>query len=58
MIRTRDMPAQDIVIVDSTLGPFGAGESPVPAVFAAVGNAVFAATAKRLRRVPLRLTDS
>ena len=57
VIRMRDMPAQEIVIVDSTLGPFGAGESPVPAVFAAVGNAVFAATGKRLRKLPLRLTE-
>ncbi len=57
VIRMRDMPAQDITIVESTLGPFGAGESPVPAVFAAVGNAVFAATGKRLRKVPLRLTE-
>ena len=58
VIRMRDMPTQEIAIVENTLGPFGAGESPVPAVFAAVGNAVFAATGKRLRTLPLRLTEA
>jgi len=57
VLRMREMPAQDIIVVDSPLGPFGAGEPPVPAVFAAVGNAVFAATGKRLRQTPLRLTE-
>jgi CO/xanthine dehydrogenase Mo-binding subunit len=50
-----EMPKQEIVVVQSEYGPFGAGEPPVPAVFAAVGNAVFAATGQRLRQTPLRL---
>jgi len=57
VLRMREMPAQDIIVVDSPLGPFGAGEPPVPAVFAAVGNAVFAATGKRLRQTPLRMSE-
>ncbi len=57
VLRMREMPAQDIIVVDSQLGPFGAGEPPVPAVFAAVGNAVFAATGKRLRQTPLRMSE-
>jgi isoquinoline 1-oxidoreductase beta subunit len=57
VLRMREMPAQQIIVVDSSLGPFGAGEPPVPAVFAAVGNAVFAATGKRLRQTPLRMTE-
>jgi isoquinoline 1-oxidoreductase beta subunit len=56
VLRMREMPAQDIIVVESRLGPFGAGEPPVPAVYAAVGNAVFAATGQRLRRTPLRLS--
>jgi isoquinoline 1-oxidoreductase subunit beta len=55
VLRMREMAAQEIVVVESGLGPFGAGEPPVPAVFAAVGNAVFAATGQRLRETPLRL---
>lgn len=57
VLRMRDMPAQEIAIVESDLGPFGAGEPPVPAVYAAVGNAIFAATGQRLRATPLRLTE-
>jgi isoquinoline 1-oxidoreductase beta subunit len=57
VLRMREMPSQEIAVVESTLGPFGAGEAPVPAVFASVGNAVFAATGKRLRKLPLRLTE-
>ena len=54
VLRMNEMPAQEIVIVESGLGPFGAGEPPVPAVYAAVGNAVFAATGQRFRQTPLR----
>lgn len=54
VLRMSEMPAQEIVSVESGLGPFGAGEPPVPAVYAAVGNAVFAATGQRLRQTPLR----
>jgi isoquinoline 1-oxidoreductase beta subunit len=55
VLRLREMPPQEIVVVDSLLGPFGAGEAPVPAVGAAVANAVFAATGQRLRHTPLRV---
>jgi isoquinoline 1-oxidoreductase beta subunit len=58
VLRMREMPRQEIIVVDSAIGPFGAGEPPVPAVFAALGNAVFAATGKRLRQTPLKLSDA
>ena len=54
VLRMSEMPDQEIVIVESGLGPFGAGEPPVPAVYAAVANAIFAATGQRLRQTPLR----
>jgi len=57
VIRMKDMPAQDIIVVpNDDMRPFGAGEPPVPAVYPAVANAVFAATERRIRDVPLRLT--
>lgn len=55
VLRLREAPLQEVFIVESELGPFGAGEPPVPAVYAAVGNAVFQATGERLRATPLRL---
>ena len=57
VLRMKDMPAQEIIVVaNDGMGPFGAGEPPVPAVYPAVANAVFAATGQRLRDVPLRMS--
>jgi isoquinoline 1-oxidoreductase beta subunit len=40
------------IIENRTEGPYGMGEPPIGPVAAAIGNAVFAATGKRLRRIP------
>jgi isoquinoline 1-oxidoreductase len=48
------MPAIDIVLVDrKDLPSEGAGETPIVGLAPAVGNAIFAATGKRLRSLPL-----
>jgi len=49
------MPRIAVHIVPSTAAPTGVGEPGVPPIAAAVGNALFAATGKRLRTLPLRL---
>jgi isoquinoline 1-oxidoreductase beta subunit len=57
VLRMNDMPTQEIIVVaNDEMGPFGAGEPPVPAVYPAIANAVFAATGRRIRDVPLRMT--
>jgi isoquinoline 1-oxidoreductase beta subunit len=51
----RDIPSIEIHIVDSDLPePFGMGEPPVPPIVPAITNAIFAATGKRIRRLPVR----
>ena len=50
-------PAIDVHIVPSTDPPGGCGEPGVPPVAAAVGNAIFGATGKRVRRLPIRAAD-
>ena len=57
VIRMREAPAIEVHVVPSTLRPFGLGEPPVPAVGAAVLNAIFAATGKRIRQTPVRRED-
>ena len=53
LLRMNEAPAIDIVLVPSTEKPGGIGE-PAPALIVpAVANALFAATGKRLRSLPL-----
>ena len=52
--RMNDAPYQvDVHIVESTAPPAGAGEPGVPPFVPALCNAVFAATGKRVRELPL-----
>ena len=53
VLRIRDAPDNEVYIVPSTLPPEGMGEPGVPPLAPAVANAVFAATGKRVRRLPV-----
>jgi len=54
--RFSDLPEIDVVLVDrKDLPSAGAGETPIVAVAPAIGNAIFDATGKRLRSMPLKL---
>jgi isoquinoline 1-oxidoreductase beta subunit len=52
-----EMPAVEVFTVPSSKPPRGFGEQPVPPVAPAVANAIFAATGKRVRKVPIRPED-
>jgi CO/xanthine dehydrogenase Mo-binding subunit len=54
-LRMKDVPELDIAFMESTEFPTGLGEPPLIAVPPAIGNAVFAATGKRVRDLPIRL---
>lgn len=53
-----DMPDIRIELVPSSAEPGGAGEIAVPPVAPALANAIYAATGKRLRNLPLRIADA
>jgi isoquinoline 1-oxidoreductase beta subunit len=52
MLRIADMPKVEVHLVPSHEPPGGIGEPGVPSTAPAVANAIFAATGKRLRRLP------
>ena len=53
-LRMNEMPAVEVHIVPSGGPPGGIGEPGLPPIAPAVANAVFAATGKRMRALPLR----
>jgi isoquinoline 1-oxidoreductase beta subunit len=54
LLRMREMPQVEVHLVASTADPTGIGEPGTPPIAAAVANAVFALTGKRIRELPLR----
>jgi len=57
VLRIDAMPTIETYIVPSEEKPTGAGELAVPPLVPALCNAIFAATGKRIRRMPIRSED-
>lgn len=57
VLHIQENPRVDVHVLPGTGLPSGLGEQPVPLVAPAVANAIFAATGKRLRRLPIRAAD-
>ena len=55
VLRIDEMPVVEVHIVPSQNPPGGIGEASTPAIAPAVANAVFAATGKRIRKLPIQI---
>jgi isoquinoline 1-oxidoreductase subunit beta len=53
MLRQAEMPEIEVILVRNDAAPGGIGEAALPAIAPAVCNAMFAATGKRIRRLPI-----
>jgi isoquinoline 1-oxidoreductase subunit beta len=53
ILRMSEAPTVEVHIVQSSESPGGIGEAGTSAIMPAVANAIFAATGKRLRRLPV-----
>jgi isoquinoline 1-oxidoreductase beta subunit len=58
LLRIDEMPQIEVHLVKNAEPPGGVGEPGVPPIAPAVANAVFAASGKRLRQLPLRLDQA
>ena len=56
ILRMKEAPAIEVYIVQSSEPPGGMGEAGTSAIVPAVTNAIFAATGKRLRKLPVDTT--
>ncbi|HFC54080.1 MAG TPA: xanthine dehydrogenase family protein molybdopterin-binding subunit [Gammaproteobacteria bacterium] len=54
LLRMGEVPPIDVYIVPSSAPPGGVGEPGVPPIAPAVGNALYAATGKRIRELPVK----
>jgi isoquinoline 1-oxidoreductase beta subunit len=55
LLRNNEVPELDVHLVDSDEMPGGIGEAAVPLVAPAICNAIYAATGRRLRELPIGL---
>ena len=57
LLQMNEMPVVEVYLVESDEYPTGIGEMGVPPIAPAVANAVYAATGKRVRHIPIRPED-
>ena len=55
--QVKDTPEINVHLLENHEAPGGLGEAGTPLIGPAVANAVFVATGKRVRRLPIRRKD-
>jgi isoquinoline 1-oxidoreductase subunit beta len=58
MVRMNDSPDIEVHVIKNTEKSGGIGEPGVPCAAPAVCNAIFAATGKRIRKLPIRMSEA
>jgi isoquinoline 1-oxidoreductase subunit beta len=58
VMRMNECPVIETHIVENQEKPGGIGEPGVPCAAPAIANAIFSATGKRIRRLPIRMTEA
>ena len=57
IMRINETPKMEIHIIDSGANPGGVGEPGLPPIAPALGNAIFAATGKRVKKLPFDINN-
>jgi isoquinoline 1-oxidoreductase beta subunit len=57
VLRIDEMPKVEVYLTPSSAPPSGIGEASVPGIAPAVTNAIFAATGKRIRKLPIAAAE-
>jgi isoquinoline 1-oxidoreductase beta subunit len=57
ILRMDEMPVVEVHLIESNERPTGIGEMGVPPVAPAIANAIYAATGKRIRHIPIQPQD-
>lgn len=58
MVRINECPRIEVHVAKNNEKSGGIGEPGVPCVAPAIGNAIFAATGKRVRKLPIRMSEA
>lgn len=57
VLRIQEMPHVEVYIMENSEAPGGVGEAGLPPVAPALGNAIFAATGHRIRKLPIDINN-
>ena len=57
VLRFDEMPKVDVHIIKNNENPGGVGEPGLPPIAPAIANAIFSATGKRIRKLPILASD-